>query len=107
MLKGRTPTALESRYMAVVRDMGCIVCRLYHHVYSPAEIHHISGKTEDNAHFNIIPLCVRHHRGLETSTRYTARHQNKAQFERRYMTEERLRLKTLKILKIKIDPLKK
>ena len=86
-MKGRTPTAEEKRHMSAVADLGCIVCLMNHGVKSPAEIHHIDGKTKPGAHYHVIPLCYLHHRGGEDCDEYTSRHPHKKRFERRYGTE--------------------
>ncbi len=49
-------------------NYGCCVCRVVHHAYSPACIHHLTGikyratgKKANDEHS--IPLCHRHHQG--------------------------------------------
>lgn len=62
-MKGRNPTAEERRWMARVRDCGCIAC-LNEGIETPPEytlIHHIDGKTKEGAHFLTLPLCDGHH----------------------------------------------
>lgn len=61
--------ATKARFDAIAR-MGCIVCRLYYGVYSPACLHHLTGikyrstgKKASDAH--VIPLCHRHHQGQD------------------------------------------
>jgi hypothetical protein len=88
MLSGRTPTVDEGAYMQAVADLGCIICRIYLHVYSPAEIHHVDGKTKLGCHFRILPLCARHHR--ITGKGYVSRADGKKAFEAKYMPEEDL-----------------
>jgi len=76
-MKGRNPTPLEKKHMAKVAAIGCIVCRHYMGVFSPASVHHIEGKTSPGAHYNVIPLCPEHHQHGEHGP---ARHKNKAEF---------------------------
>ena len=88
-MKGRTPTADEKRHMDRIAQLPCIVCYLQGLGASPSEIHHLSGKTAEGAHFKIIPLCFLHHRSGE-NTLWVSRHPYKSQFERRYGTEQYL-----------------
>jgi hypothetical protein len=88
MVYGREPTVEERAHMDAAAATGCIICRLYWHVYSPAEIHHIDGKTKPGCHFNILPLCARHHR--ISGKGYVSRADGKKAFEEAYMPEEDL-----------------
>lgn len=101
-IKGRTPTAAESRHIAKVAELGCIVC-LLDSINTPCEIHHIDGKTKPDAHFKILGLCYYHHRGGNDCTEYTSRHPHKARFEERYDTEENLLDWTLRLLGVTED----
>ena len=91
-MKGRKPTAEESRYMSAIRQINCVVCRLYHDQWeTPAAIHHVSGKTKPGAHFNVIPLCEKHHQHKDNCKhkRWVSRHgDGRAAFEAEYQTEE-------------------
>ena len=97
-VKGRSPTAAEKAHMSAVADLGCIVCKLFHSVYSPAAIHHCDGKTKVGAHFKVLGLCGLHHQGGNDCPEYVSRHPYKARFERRYATEEELMEKTRELL---------
>lgn len=97
-MKGRSPTACEKRHMDAVQQLGCIVCLLDMNKYTPAEIHHITGKTSPGAHFNILPLCNLHHRGQNDNSLYTSRHPYKKRFEARYGAEEYLKEQVDKLL---------
>lgn len=88
-VKGRTPTAEESRHLTRVSELGCIVC-LLDSINTPCEIHHLEGKTKPDAHFKTIGLCYYHHRAGNDCQEYTSRHPHKARFEERYDTEENL-----------------
>jgi len=83
-MKGRTPTAEERRWMSRIQEFGCCVCRKVFGVLTPAEIHHIDGKTKVDAHLKSIPLCYHHHRSGVDSEQVTSRHPFKGRFEDRY-----------------------
>jgi len=62
-MKGRNPTADESRHMTAVNKIGCIAC-LNMGIETPPEYtstHHVEGKTKPGAHFKVLPLCPAHH----------------------------------------------
>lgn len=84
--------------MARVRDLGCIVCRLFHGEETPAEIHHPYGKTAEGVHFKVLPLCYWHHRSGLCDDTVVSRHPHKAHFEDVYGTEEVLLQKTDELL---------
>ena len=88
-MKGRTPTKKELAHMNKVRELGGIVCRNNGYLFSPAEIHHIEGKTKEGAHLKVLPLCFAHHRrgGKEQPI---SRHPYKKRFEKAYGTEAEL-----------------
>jgi len=73
-----------------VQSLGCIVCRRHGRTETPAEIHHIDGKTKQGAHFHILPLCYFHHRQGSDSELFTSRHPYKRRFEERYGPEMEL-----------------
>ena len=60
---------LDGEWMNEVANIGCIVCRVHHFLYSPALIHHIRhcyGTHITRNHKFILPLCYPHHdQGLE------------------------------------------
>ena len=73
-MKGRNPTVKEKKHMDKVQQLGCIVCHLSGMESVPAEIHHIEGKTKQNAHLKVLPLCYEHHRmGVKTDL-FVSRH---------------------------------
>lgn len=60
------PSRDESKYMAAVADMGCILCRLLRYGKTPAEVHHPrtgTGMGKRGLNMEAIPLCLEHHRG--------------------------------------------
>lgn len=97
-MKGRTPNTEEKAWMDRITQIGCVVCKLHHGVYTPAEVHHIDGKTKPDAHLKTIPLCYRHHRGGEDNEIYTARHPFKRAFESRYGTQFELLERTKELV---------
>ena len=94
-LKGRTPTKNEKQHMDNVVQLGCIVCRNLGFHNTPAEIHHIKGKTKKakgdfkGSHFYVLPLCFGHHR-MGSDKEPISRHPYKKRFEEAYGTEEEL-----------------
>lgn len=102
-MRGRNPTAEEKRYMAAVASMGCIVCRVHYGVETEAAIHHCDGKTKEGAHFDVLPLCGRHHQLACPDGSYATRHGSgkragKYEFEQAYGTEEWLKEKVAELL---------
>ena len=89
-MKSHTPTREEKDWMDQIQQMGCIVCFQQWEVVTPAEIHHIAGKTNKNSHLLTIPLCYNHHRAGEDNEIFTSRHPFKARFEERYGYENHL-----------------
>tara|TARA_R100000655_G_scaffold13156_2_gene29686 strand:- start:13207 stop:13518 length:312 start_codon:yes stop_codon:yes gene_type:complete len=98
-IKGRNPTKEETEHMDKVSELGCIVCRNMGLGIVPAEIHHIEGKTNDNAHFKVLPLCFGHHREGGRFEPMISRHPYKRRFESAYGTEEKLLEQVNNILK--------
>ena len=72
--------------MAWVATQGCYCCNVlgYEKWVDGAQIHHATGKTKKNAHFNVIGLCDRHH------SRYhkTGLHYNLTAWESEWGTQE-------------------
>tara|TARA_Y100000114_G_C11564008_1_gene233181 strand:- start:272 stop:571 length:300 start_codon:yes stop_codon:yes gene_type:complete len=97
-LKGRNPRKHEKIYMQRVQQIGCIVCLNRGYYDTPAEIHHIKGKTKEDAHLYAIPLCPAHHR-YGGHTEPISRHPYKARFEAAYGTEQELLEQVKNILK--------
>jgi|TARA_R110000787_G_scaffold26456_1_gene73952 hypothetical protein len=88
-MKGRTPTVKEKKHMSDVAELGCIVCRINGFPNSPAEIHHVDGRTKPDAHYKILPLCYYHHRA-GGDVEPISRHPYKTRFEDAYGTEKHL-----------------
>ena len=89
-MKSHTPTAEEREWMGAIVEMGCCVCLREMDVQTPAEVHHLMGKTKRGSHLLTIPLCYAHHRSGLTNDRVTSRHPFKNRFEDRYGSEQDL-----------------
>lgn len=97
-MKGRKPSKAEQEWLSKICDLGCIVCLMEGHGYSPAMPHHLIGKTAIGAHFETIPLCHAHHQGGYDNEECVSRHPYKARFEARYGTESELLQETIRRL---------
>lgn len=95
-MKGKSPTAEEKKWLNDICEVGCIVCKLEMGIFSPASPHHMDGRTKPGAHLLTIPLCGQHHQVPDPTSqnRWTARHENKFRFEKRYGSEGFLLEKT-------------
>jgi len=92
-------TKAEKEHMARVAALGCIACRNSGLGETPAGIHHLRDKTgvgRRASHFEVIPLCDRHH---QTGGYGVAFHAGPAEWERRYGTQRELLEQTLRELK--------
>jgi len=52
--------------MSAVAELGCAVCRRMGYPGTPAELHHPRsgvGMGKRASHWDVLPLCVEHHRG--------------------------------------------
>lgn len=87
----------SDRYKLLL-DLGCIVCLIHEHAWTPPEIHHPYGRTKDGNQ-KTIGLCFYHHREGSDCDAYTSRHPFKARFIERYGSEEYLLEETNKRLK--------
>jgi len=70
--------AASKRWMGRVQELGCIVCRKYLFVFSPAEIHHVregdgKGGQRPRNHLEVLPLCPSHHRNGPLSIHFHKR----------------------------------
>jgi hypothetical protein len=99
MLPGRKPTKEEQAYLDAVSTLGCIICTIYLNQQTPAEIHHVDGKTKPGCHFKILPLCPPHHR--IPGKGYVSRADGKKAFEAEYMPEEDLIVCVQKAVELK------
>lgn len=82
-------------------ELGCVVCRVFHGVHTPPQMHHLQGlkyralgkKADD---LNSIPLCVYHHTGGHKDI--LSVHGNPKLFKEHYGTQEELLEMTNKLL---------
>jgi len=92
----RSKTKKERQYMDSVARLGCLICRKEGNPYSPAELHHIrdmTGMGTRSSHFEVIPLCVNHHRiGKESF------HHNSRAFSKKWGSQRDLLKETLNLL---------
>jgi hypothetical protein len=89
-VKGRNPNAKEKKHMDAVFQIGCIVCLNKGFPNHAVEIHHVVGKTKEDAHMKVLPLCFDHHRGGKNVEPVISRHPWKKRFETAYGTEQEL-----------------
>lgn len=59
--KGRTPTAEERRYMALLGALPCIACHIHGKTTYPVGLHHTDGRVAPDAHKRCLPICDNHH----------------------------------------------
>ena len=84
----------EKSWLDAVTQLGCIVCWLFHGVFSPAEVHHLLQCGRRLGHLFSIPLCFLHHRSGRDDEEVVSRDHNQKRFEARYGTEQSLLEKT-------------
>jgi hypothetical protein len=90
-MKGRPPTAEESRFMDAIAGLGCVACRKDGWENLDVSVHHIDGRTKPGAHMLVLPLCAGHHQaGTGANPTLIAVHPEKARFEARYGTQREL-----------------
>lgn len=98
-MKGRPPTAEESRFMDAIGSLGCAACwkdGIENHF---ASIHHIDGRTKPDAHFKVLNLCAGHHQaGTGEDKTLIAVHPDKARFEARYGTQMELLAECIELI---------
>ena len=102
-MKGRPPTAEESRFMDRMGALPCIACRKDGWTNHAISLHHIDGRTKPGAHFLILPLCAPHHQQDDTDPRgRISLHGRKATFQARYGTERELLAECIEMLESEI-----
>lgn len=100
-MKGRRPTAEESRFMDAIARLGCIACRKDGWENPDVSVHHIDGRTKPGAHLLVLPLCAGHHQaGTGANPTLIAVHPDKARFEDRYGTQIELLAECMAMLGI-------
>lgn len=72
MKRGRstgTPTKAQQARFDVMREIGCIACRMYGFGYVAGEIHHLTSGghhgQKRRGHDYTVCLCSWHHRGVQ------------------------------------------
>ncbi len=60
----KTANKIEQRHMSKVASTGCVICREWHDVRTPGEIHHIAKGSGKRSHYMVACLCPEHHRGV-------------------------------------------
>ena len=93
-MKSRTADTEEKAWLDCLEQLPCIVCEFFHgEDDTPAETHHIDGKTKPKAHLKTIRLCDKHHRHKDNRhpKRWLSRHgDGKRIFQDRYLHEMKL-----------------
>lgn len=83
-MKGRTRNASEKRFHDLLCSVvGCIACRKMGEFHNYVSVHHISGRTNPNAHWLVLPLCAGHHQDLGVYGLIPV-HPHKTRFEAAY-----------------------
>ena len=101
MAKSKHKTKAEKLHMNKVAEIGCIACFSMGYEDTPAELHHIrtnAGAGQRASHYQVIPLCARHHRIDKNAI-----HQSKVNFERDFGSEEDLLMVVNVMLGIEVD----
>lgn len=80
----------ELEYHNKVREIGCIVCKIFLRVFSECDVHHLVIGSRRKGHMEAIGLCPTHHRSGLNNAYVVSRHPWKREFEKRYGTEEGL-----------------
>jgi hypothetical protein len=80
----------ELEYHNKVREIGCIVCKIFLQVFSHCDVHHLVSGSRRKGHMEAIGLCPTHHRSGLNNVHVVSRHPWKREFESRYGTEEGL-----------------
>lgn len=91
----RTKTKKEKNHMDKVARLGCIICRKEGNPLVPAELHHIremTGMGKRSSHFEVIPLCVMHHRIGKEAFHYSSKGFSAKWGSQRELLEETLQL---------------
>jgi hypothetical protein len=91
-------TKVEKQWMNSITELGCICCRLFLGVFSPAEPHHLLSGGRRRGHLFTIPLCPTHHRSGRNDEEVVSRDQNQRRFEKRYGSEESLLARTRELV---------
>lgn len=89
--KAKGATVAERAWMAAVEAFGCIVCFLFHGVWTPCAVHHLIDGSRRRGHFYTLGLCdPGHHQNTPDKDLKISRHPTEARFSAAYGTEEEL-----------------
>ena len=94
----RAPNKAERAHIERVVALGCIVCRMIGYGYKEAECHHVYSRTRLDTHYQVLGLCMEHHRGGFDKPPYISRHPFKKRFISAYGSEESLLRETKKLM---------
>ncbi len=86
-MNGRKPNANEKKWINAIKEFGCCICKWHRGMYTAPEIHHVNGGSN---HLDTLPLCFHDHREGGNKPEYVSRHPFKAEFVKRYGTEQEL-----------------
>jgi hypothetical protein len=89
-MKGRNVSAKEKALHNRIAALGCIACRIDGNQNDEVSIHHIHGRTKNNAHKMVLPLCSSHHQDGSGRFKATAVHPHKARFQKEYGLQDEL-----------------
>jgi hypothetical protein len=51
------------KYMGAVASTGCVICREFEGIKSPAQVHHIAEGSAPRSDYLTVALCPDHHTG--------------------------------------------
>ena len=83
-MKGKTRTTSEKSLQDRIAQLGCIACLKDGVFNDQVSIHHIDGRTNPEAHTQVLPLCAGHHQDGTGYAGLIAVHPWKKRFEQRY-----------------------
>lgn len=88
-MQSRNADKEERTWLRCLDQLPCLICDIYFSERdTPAETHHLEGKTKPKAHLQTIRLCSRHHRVKDNQhpKRWVSVHgDGKFKFQDRYM----------------------
>lgn len=91
-------TKAEEQFQRDVRELGCIVCRLFKNVFTPCEIHHMLSGGRRMGEMFVLGLCYWHHRAGLNNKDCVSRGQNQRRFEAAYEKEATMLEKTKELV---------
>ena len=56
-------SAARKRWMDLIAQLPCVVCRKLGLESGPVEVHHVAEGSGLRSDFSAVPLCMEHHRG--------------------------------------------